>query len=67
MTILANGLETPDYNTPGWNHIYNRNMGLLSTQLLKLRALGDVSLDDIEDGQVFVWSAANSKWEKLDK
>lgn len=63
MGILNTGLETDTYNSPGWNHIYNRDMDLLENELLKLKALSDVDLDSIIDGQIFIWNSSSSKWE----
>ncbi len=65
MTILSTGLETDNYGSPGWNHIYNRNMDLLNYELLKLRALTDVDMDSIVDGSPFIWNSVTSKWEAL--
>ena len=63
MTILSSGLETDDYNSPGWVHIYNRNIDLLENDLLKLSALLDVNLEGIQDGDSLVWNSTTSKWE----
>lgn len=65
MAILSTGLETDTYNSPGWNHIYNRSMDLLENELLKLKALSDVDLDSITDGQIFIWNSTNLKWESI--
>jgi hypothetical protein len=63
MTVLSSGLETIDYNAPGWNHIYNQNIDLLTDQLLKLAALQDVDVSDIDDGRPFTWNDSTNKWE----
>lgn len=65
MTILSSGLETDDYGSPGWNHIYNKNMELLEEELLKLKALQDVDLDAIDDQESFVYNSSTQKWEPL--
>jgi hypothetical protein len=65
VTILSTGLETMDYGTPGWNHIYNRNMDLLDNELLRLKALLDTDLSGIKDGESLRWSDSESKWVRL--
>lgn len=66
MTILTDTqLETPDYGTPGWNHIYNANIDRLNAELLKLKALADVDADVLDNGEPIVWNSATSKWERL--
>lgn len=63
MTIYDDKLELDSYGSPGWNHIYNKNMDVLDGELLRLKALKDVDLDTIVDGQPFVWNSSTSKWE----
>jgi len=63
MSILSpSGLETFNYGTPGWNHVYNRNMDLLENELLKLAALQDVDVTGLTDEDVLIWSSSSSKW-----
>ncbi|MDA3788067.1 MAG: hypothetical protein PF503_06195 [Desulfobacula sp.] len=65
MSIFGNKLETDTYSSPGWNHIYNKNMDVLDGELLKLKALQDVDLDSITDQKPFIWNAVTSKWEPV--
>jgi hypothetical protein len=65
MTIYDDKMELDDYNSPGWNHIYNKNIDVLDGELLKLKALKDVDLDSIDDQEPFVWNTTTSKWEPL--
>ena len=65
MSIYDDKLETDTYNSPGWNHIYNKNMDVLNGELLRLKALQDVDLDSIADQEPFIWNSTTSKWEPL--
>jgi len=62
MTLLSTGLETANYNMPGWEKIYNKNVELLNDTLLKVNALLDVDVSTLQDGQVLTWDAGQSKW-----
>lgn len=63
MTILApSGLETADYNLPGWQAIYNTNMERLNNALLKVQALQDVNTATLNNGDVLRWDASANKW-----
>lgn len=63
MTIKSpTNLETMDYKVAYWVHIYNKNIDLLNSVLLKVNALGDVNPDNLQDGAILTWSADRSKW-----
>ena len=64
MSVLTDSqLETDTYEVPNWDAIYNANMDRLSTTLLKLSGLIDVTLEgSIKDGSILVWQASKSKW-----
>ena len=63
MSVLSpSGLETADYNLPGWVHIFNKNIDKLNETLLKIDAMADVSADDKKDEAFLVWAASSSKW-----
>ena len=63
MTIDANtGIETWDYDLPGWVHVYNKNIDLINAALLKLMALQDVHSGYTKDDGLLTWNAASGKW-----
>lgn len=63
MSILSpSGLETDTYNARGWTYIYNKNIDRLNRMLLKIRALGDVDIDNLRDGGILTWSIPAGKW-----
>jgi len=68
MTLLSpSNLETADYNLARWQRIYNKNIQLLNTVLLKISALGDVDTTDLIDGSYLQWNASTSTWEAKHK
>jgi len=63
MTILSgSNLEKPDYGTPGWTAIYNKDIELLNDILLKIQSLLDVNPENLVDGTLLVWDSTASKW-----
>lgn len=63
MTLYTDTkLETADYNLQNWEKIYNKNVELLNDVLLKINALLDVNLNNLQDGDMLVWNSAQSKW-----
>ena len=63
MTILSpTNLETADYGLPGWVHIFNKNIDLLNSVILKVNQLVDVNADYLPDGGVLTWDASSGKW-----
>ena len=56
-------LETFDYGTPGWVHVYNKNIDLLNFVLLKINGLRDVDISNLENGSILTWDQTNQKWE----
>jgi hypothetical protein len=63
MTILnPTQIETADYGVPGWSHIFNKNIDLINSILLKIDQLVDVNVGYLPDGGVLVWDASAGKW-----
>lgn len=63
MTILSpTGLETDTYDMTGWNYIWNKNVDMLNRALLKINALQDVDITNLQHGAMLTWDDANSKW-----
>ncbi len=64
MTILSpTDLETANYNQALWQKIYNKNVQLLNSTLLKVRALLDVDPTGLVHGSYLVWNSSTQKWE----
>ena len=62
MSVLSTGLETITYGQPGWSYIVSRNAEILNAKLLKISALLDVLLTNIQDEQTLVWDSVAGKF-----
>lgn len=68
MTVLTpSDLETANYSQAEWQKIYNKNVQLLNSALLKIAALQDVDTSGLFHGSYLVWNSVTSKWEARHK
>ena len=62
MSKLSTGLETIDYDQPGWNFIFDKDFELLADKYLKLSALLDTLFVNLQDHQVPIWDSVAGKF-----
>jgi len=62
-TLSPSNLKTVNaYGDATWPTVYNDNMTLLNSTLLKLSALQDINTSGISNAKFIVYSAATGKW-----
>lgn len=64
--LSPSGLEKITYKQPGWNHVMNRDFGIINYRLQKVGRLLDVDLAvPPVNGSVLGWNATASKWQPM--
>jgi len=62
INLLPSGLDQSEFGDSNWASTQNANITSLNTTLLKVNALGDVSVSPLQDFDGLQWNEGAGEW-----